>query len=195
MRFDFPIYLLRHGQTDWNRERRLQGWLDTELNATGRTQAAAQAQIMRAVQTGTKPLPLYSSPLTRAVQTADILGAQLGAAPILDDRLREVHMGAWQGLTHAEIASRWPEAYHSHSTDFHLSINTKDGETLEALSQRLDSFLQGIYGPSIIVTHGIALQYMRGQLLGLDLAATANLGHEQAVIYAIQAGVENILRA
>lgn len=195
MQLDFPLYLLRHGQTDWNRERRLQGWLETELNATGRAQAAKQAQLMKDRLSPSELLPLFSSPLKRAAETAKILGDALGSVPIYDDRLREIQMGAWQGLTHAEVASRWPDHYSAHKTDFHLSLNTIDGEKLAAFARRLDSVLTALAGPSILVTHGIALQFIRGRLLGLDLEATAELGHEQGVIYAIEASQEEIIRA
>src|SRR5689334_9034949 len=98
------LLLARHGETDWNREGRWQGWADPPLNATGREQAAALAEQLRAVPFDA----VYSSDLRRARETAEILAAPHGAEVVLDAGLREIDVGSWSGLTRAEIAERFP---------------------------------------------------------------------------------------
>ncbi|MBD0324100.1 MAG: histidine phosphatase family protein, partial [Aldersonia sp.] len=100
------LILLRHGQTEWNADGRMQGQLETDLTELGRTQAKKAALALA-------DLPLVaivSSDLRRAYDTAAVLGdaAQLSVAS--DHRLREVHLGAWQGLVHAEVDERYPGA-------------------------------------------------------------------------------------
>jgi broad specificity phosphatase PhoE len=101
------LLLVRHGETDWNREGRFQGHADPPLNDLGRRQAAAVAeQLARA---GTSAV--YSSDLRRAFATATIVAARLGVTPHPHPGLREVDVGAWSGLTRDEIAERFPESF------------------------------------------------------------------------------------
>lgn len=93
------LILLRHGETDYNAARRMQGQLDTDLTATGVEQARAAAEELR----GSGVSKIVSSDLTRARRTAEIVAGALGLEVTEDARLRETHLGAWQGLTHAEV--------------------------------------------------------------------------------------------
>ena len=101
------ILLARHGETTANRERRFQGQLDVALNDTGREQARALARRLRA----DPPVALYASPLSRARETAEIVGAELGIETRLDDRLKEVDVGAWQDRLKDDIEREEPEAW------------------------------------------------------------------------------------
>lgn len=100
------IVLLRHGQTDYNVAGRMQGHLDSMLTAAGREQAAAAAPVLAALA----PDRLISSDLSRAADTADVVGAACGLPVKLDARLRETHLGQWQGRTVAEIEQEYPGA-------------------------------------------------------------------------------------
>jgi broad specificity phosphatase PhoE len=101
------ILLARHGETTSNKDRRFQGRLDVELNDTGREQARALAERVR-----DEPLAaLYASPLARARETAEIVGAVLGLEPRVDERLAEVDVGDWQGRLKDDIAREDPEAW------------------------------------------------------------------------------------
>ncbi|SDL88165.1 probable phosphoglycerate mutase [Corynebacterium mycetoides] len=93
------LILLRHGQTDYNATRRMQGQLDTELSSVGVEQARAAAQLMK----GLGVSKIISSDLARARHTAEIIAASLGLDITEDARLRETHLGEWQGKTHAEV--------------------------------------------------------------------------------------------
>jgi glucosyl-3-phosphoglycerate phosphatase len=100
------LVMLRHGQTDFNLGSRMQGQLDTELSELGRAQAVAAAEVLGKRQ----PLLIVSSDLRRAYDTAIKLGERTGLTVWVDDRLRETHLGDWQGLTHADIDSEAPGA-------------------------------------------------------------------------------------
>ncbi|MBM7519682.1 histidine phosphatase family protein [Nocardioides nitrophenolicus] len=101
------LVLVRHGQTAWNAERRIQGQLDVELDATGRAQAEAVAPVIAALE----PTLIWSSDLARARQTADTIAKEAGLVPTYDERLREFRLGDYQGLTHAELDARDPAAF------------------------------------------------------------------------------------
>ncbi|TQL48056.1 putative phosphoglycerate mutase [Homoserinimonas aerilata] len=99
------LYLVRHGETDWNRQRRIQGRSDVPLNDTGRAQARSTAQVLAGREWG----GIYSSPLSRALETAEIIATELGmASPIALDSLTERDYGDAEGSTDAELSIRYP---------------------------------------------------------------------------------------
>ena len=99
------LLLVRHGETDWNAAGRIQGCTDTPLNARGRAQAAALAEKLRSSE---RAEALYTSPLRRAAETAEIIGSALGLRPEPVEALREISFGVWEGCSWAEIQRRWP---------------------------------------------------------------------------------------
>lgn len=101
------LVLLRHGETDWNAARRIQGQLNSELNETGVAQAAAVAPKIAALQ----PSALWTSDLHRARRTAEIVGEACGLTPVLDERLREYALGSLEGLTHDEYFAQDPDGF------------------------------------------------------------------------------------
>lgn len=115
------LLLARHGETDWNREGRWQGWADPPLNDTGR----AQARALAAQLAGTHFDAVYSSDLRRAHETALILVEPHDVPVMVDRDLREIDVGSWSGLTRAEIAERFPNG------------ERPDGETHEQHGQRV----------------------------------------------------------
>ncbi len=101
------VLFIRHGQTDFNRERRLQGALPVPLNDCGRAQARMLAQYLRSV-----PLDaLYASPRSRALETARIIGEGLAMGVREDERLAEIAFGDFEGHTFAEVEALYPKAY------------------------------------------------------------------------------------
>src|SRR5262245_23986500 len=111
------LYYIRHGETDWNVEGRLQGRQDTDLNAAGRQQAHACAGILRELVArdgrATTEFAYISSPLRRARETMEIMRAALGMdrdAYRVEPRLREIEFGEWEGMTLAEVRARAAEA-------------------------------------------------------------------------------------
>jgi broad specificity phosphatase PhoE len=149
------VYLIRHGETDWNMEGRWQGHADVPLNAIGRRQAALLA---RRLQTNSVRFDaIYSSDLARAYQTAWELGAAVRVAVQLLPPLREIDLGAWSGLTYEEIREHFP-------TEAALIAQGQDiprggGETLSALRKRVVEAVDAICahhdGETLaLVTHG-----------------------------------------
>jgi broad specificity phosphatase PhoE len=146
------ILLARHGETDWNREGRFQGHADPPLNATGREQAARLADSL----TGHELAAVYSSPLLRALETAQIVATRRGLEPIPVDGLREVDVGSWSSLTRAEVEQRFPEQY-ARWLDY--GQGWEDGETYEQMERRAVAALLEIaaahHGEQVlVVTHG-----------------------------------------
>jgi 2,3-bisphosphoglycerate-dependent phosphoglycerate mutase len=140
------ILLARHGETDWNRERRLQGSSDTELNEQGRYQARELAAALADVDV----TAVYSSDLRRARETAEIVAASKGLAVVVDRDLRERSFGGWEGLTRAEIAERFPD------------LESHDGETDEEVRRRVLAAVHRIVdvhpgAQVLVVSHGSAL--------------------------------------
>ena len=100
------LVMLRHGQTEFNAGSRMQGQLDTDLTDLGRAQAVAAAEVLAKRQ----PVLIVSSDLRRAYDTALALGERSGLQVRIDTRLRETHLGDWQGMTHAEVDASAPGA-------------------------------------------------------------------------------------
>ena len=146
------ILLARHGETDWNLEGRFQGWADPPLNATGRAQAVDLSVALMAEELAV----VYSSPLRRAHETAEVVAASRGLEPVGVDALREVDVGSWSGLTRAEIEQRFPEQY-ARWLDY--GQGWEDGETYDEMAQRVVAALLDLAaahdGERILaVTHG-----------------------------------------
>jgi probable phosphoglycerate mutase len=140
------ILLARHGETDWNRDRRVQGHSDIPLNDAGRRQARALARLL-----ADEPLDaVYASDLSRARETAEIatVGRGLPVRELVD--LRERHFGTWEGLTDTVIRERYPES---------RTGPWGDGETFEAMAARVTAALLDIavrhrLGSVLVMTHG-----------------------------------------
>lgn len=154
------LYYVRHGETDWNVEGRLQGWHDPALNAVGRRQAAACADILRDLiaQGGRSPADFgyVASPLQRARQTAEIMRAGLGLAPDdyrVDARLREIGFGEWEGLTLREVRARAPQALAARERDKWKFV-PPGGESYAQVALRMREWYEALEGDTVVVAHG-----------------------------------------
>jgi len=146
------LVVVRHGITDWNAEERLQGHIDVPLNEEGIGQARALRDSLASFDFNA----IYSSPLSRAKQTAEIVADRSKIR--YDWRLAEINHGIWQGMTKKEIASRWPDGWALWQRNPNL-YTPDGGESLFALEQRVRSFLQELEGSTILcVTHGQVIQ-------------------------------------
>lgn len=180
------LYILRHGETVWNREGRFQGHADSPLTEKGRTQALRQRALLTAV--GSAPEKRFCSPQGRAVQTAQL--ALDGAEPVIfDDRLKEIHFGSWEGRTREDIRSVIDCPFESGLWYF----RSPGGETFGSISCRVRSFLADLSEPATVVTHGITSIVLRGLCLGLDQAGMLKLPKHQGCIFHLSAGKETIL--
>ncbi len=174
------IFLTRHGQTDWNAERRWQGHADPPLNERGREEAHALAESL--VSHGIEAI--YSSDLVRARETAEIVAARLGLPVTLDARLREVDVGEWSGLTTPEIEQAYPDAMERRREG--MTGWTK-GEEMEAMGRRVVEALLAIEdGRALVVTHGGPLRFTWATAGGGE--GWVNAGNCDVDAYAVEAG-------
>jgi len=162
------VLLLRHGRTEWNATGRFQGQQDSALDGIGRAQAAAAAVAVSPMQ----PDVVLSSDLSRARDTAAFVGDEAGLAVVADARLREIHLGRWEGLTRAEARAQFPEEYASWQAG--IDARRGDGETYAEVGARAVScVLESLdrLGPGslvVAVTHGGTARAAIGTLLSLD---------------------------
>jgi broad specificity phosphatase PhoE len=158
------ILLARHGETDWNAERRWQGHADPPLNELGREQGRA----LGALLAGRSISAVYGSDLQRARETAEIVAVSLGLPVLIEEQLREVDVGEWSGLTTAEIEERFPGALERRRAG---GNGWERGESFEAMGERIEAALLAIAaahpGETVLaVTHGGPVRMMR-QLTGV----------------------------
>ncbi len=126
------VILVRHGQTEWNRIERFRGRANVPLNETGLAQAEATG---RRIANTWKPAAIYSSPLSRAVKTAEAIAKHFGLTVQPYAGLADIDYGAWQGLSPQEARQQWPEIVDAWYNRPHLA-DIPNGETLEALRRR-----------------------------------------------------------
>ncbi|NLE98929.1 MAG: histidine phosphatase family protein [Propionibacterium sp.] len=162
------LIVLRHGETQWNRERRMQGVADVELNDAGLAQAREAAEELA----GYRFDAVYSSPLRRASETARIVAAPHGLPLQLDARLSEINVGSWAGRTAEEVREEFPgqqELYFA-GQDYHRSA---EGESAAQVGDRAEAAVADIAGAHptgtvLVVSHGYFAQLLVSRLLGLE---------------------------
>jgi broad specificity phosphatase PhoE len=164
------LVLIRHGQTRWNREGRWQGQADPPLNAFGRRQAHRAAHALR----GSGLDHLYSSDLRRALETAHIIGAELGLAVIPEPRLREINLGRWQGMLSIDIEAQYPDEFRRWHTS-PLTTRPPDGEDVQTLAARvleaISEIAQRHFGQRVgVVAHELPIAVVLAHVQGVDLA-------------------------
>ncbi|MGH8632293.1 MAG: histidine phosphatase family protein [Burkholderiales bacterium] len=181
------LCLVRHGETAWNAEHRVQGQLDVPLNEFGRAQAQAVAQALA----GERFDAIYSSDLSRARETAEPVSKLLAMRVILDPGLRERHYGIFESLTYAEVKRRYPEDYarfEARDPDFDF----RTGESLRAFFDRVTRCIAALAerhaGGSILVfTHGGNLDKLYRHVTGLPLSAPRDFSIPNCGINRIEA--------
>jgi broad specificity phosphatase PhoE len=160
------LLLVRHGESTWNREHRIQGQLDPPLSDEGRGQAARLGRRLA----GRRFVAFYSSDLKRAFETSQVIGETAGAQPTPMLDLREVFLGEWEGLRTDEIAERYPDAWarwrHEPSWDL-----VPGGEGAGRFEKRVESALEQIFGRHpdgdvLVVTHGGVIQVALHRIVG-----------------------------
>ena len=162
------LLLVRHGETDWNRERRFQGHADPPLNDAGREQAQELAERLA----GEDIAAVYTSDLRRARETAEILAARLDREVVALRELREIDVGSWQGLTWPEIEARHPDGASRWHRDGH---GWDSGETYDELGERVVGALREIAGRHpgqtvLVVGHGGTVRATRAFVEGVSAA-------------------------
>jgi broad specificity phosphatase PhoE len=158
--------LVRHGQSTWNHERRIQGQLDPPLSEEGRRQAA---QLGRRLA-GRTFAGFYSSDLKRAAETAQLVGGSLGIDPTPMAELREIFLGQWEGLRTEELAERFPDAWASWTDEPNWDL-VPGGEGSAAFETRVSLALDRLFarhsqGDVLVVTHGGVIQIALHHVVG-----------------------------
>lgn len=182
------IFLVRHGETEWNRARRYQGWSDSPLTARGLAQAEAIGRRLCALPEAAAA-EIVASPIGRARHTAEIIAECLGHEMPLrfDDRLKEISLGSWDGLHRDEIAARAPGIFEHDYYEWYF--RTSDGETYETFAERVAAWLaEAGDGPLIVVAHGIVTRVLRGLYAGLPRAVALSLPVPQDRIFRLAGG-------
>jgi broad specificity phosphatase PhoE len=165
------LIFIRHGETDWNVEGRLQGQRDIPLNDTGRAQARRNGSAIRAAMPEAARFDFVASPLSRSRETMEIVRAAMGL-PVegyaTDDRLKELTFGAWEGLTDADLRTEVnPELIAARAKD-KWGFLPPGGESYRVLSERVADWLGGIVRPTLTVSHGGVGRVLRRMILDLD---------------------------
>lgn len=155
----FPlVYMVRHGQTDWNAEHRLQGQADIDLNEIGREQAKRNGRKLAELIADPSAFDFVASPLKRTRETMELMRAAMGLPPHAyrtDKRLVEMHFGAWQGFTLEEIERRHPGATAERAKDkWNFVPPGRWAESYEMLYQRAAPWFEGLSKPTVCVSHG-----------------------------------------
>ncbi|WP_163800354.1 glucosyl-3-phosphoglycerate phosphatase [Mycolicibacterium sediminis] len=169
------LVLLRHGQTEYNAGSRMQGQLDTDLSDLGREQASAAAEVLAKRH----PLLIVSSDLRRALDTATALGDRAGVPVLTDTRLRETHLGDWQGLTHHDVDAIAPGArlawrddarWAPHGGESRVDVAERSLPLVaELVEQQQDWGVDDADRPVVLVAHGGLIAALTGAILGLPV--------------------------
>jgi glucosyl-3-phosphoglycerate phosphatase len=173
------LVIWRHGRTEWNDTGRFQGHTDVPMDAVGHAQAAAAALALAVLA----PTAIVSSDLSRASETAAYLGKLTGVPVGLDERLREIDVGEWSGLTRPEIEAKFPDTNAAWLRG--EDVRREGGETLAEVTARATAALADALatsgdGPLVVVTHGGVSRALVLALLGLPIehaSAFAALGN------------------
>lgn len=180
-------YLVRHGETEWNSVRRMQGQQDSKLTPAGRRHAARSGELL--AQLGVDEM--YASPLGRVRESlVEIAGhVPLAHAPVFDDRLMEWSSGDWSGFLYSEVQQRWPAEYAAWEAD-RYNVRSPNGENFVDLAARARSFLADIAASEAsriaIVAHGFFNRAMAGVLLDLAPADALAIRQPNDVVIRIR---------
>lgn len=180
------IYLLRHGETHWNAENRMQGALNSPLTDKGIRQARRQSEILAGCDLS--GFTFLCSPQGRAFQTAGIALAVHADFIRTDDRLREIGVGDWSGLLRDDLPM--PTGKDPLMAQYEIAPN---GEGFARLKSRCRAFIADLKGPTVIVTHAITSMMIRGLVVGEKAHAVRTTHGGQGCIYHLKDGVQNLL--
>ena len=170
MRDGVTIYFIRHGETDWNAEERYQGQADIPLNEKGRAQARRNGRALTAFLPAIATADFVASPLSRTRETMRIVRGELGLPPDqfrVDERLRELNYGHWEGQLASELPQLDPEGFDARALDTH-NWRPRGGENYVDLIARAGPWLAEIQRDTVVVSHGGVSRALRGKIFGLS---------------------------
>jgi broad specificity phosphatase PhoE len=163
------VIFVRHGETAWNLEQRYQGQEDSPLSAQGLLQAQRVGEFLSKRRIDA----VFSSDLGRAVRTARCIAEYHNLVPILEERLREMSFGVWEGLTRAEVREQYPKLFQARMTDSTAHPIPQGEEPAQVVQRFLECLEERIAqhagGTIVVVSHGAALRLTLASLLGIPL--------------------------
>jgi broad specificity phosphatase PhoE len=192
MRLELPagltLYFARHGQTEANVQKRFQGWArDTPLTALGLSQATDIAAILERELGDAPGIAMVSSPLPRARKTMELIRGVLHLPPegyATDNRLKEINLGAWDGLTDAEARAQSPSLFDSRVADkWHVRV--PNGENYAEVAARASDWVTELKADTFAVSHGALTRILRGLFAGLDWQEMSGLDEPQGVVFRV----------
>jgi broad specificity phosphatase PhoE len=190
MRPGLKLYFVRHGETDWNAERRYQGQMDIPLNDRGRAQCRRNGAALRAFLPGIAEADFVASPLGRTRETMEILRASLGLDPSgyrLDRRLIELSYGAWEGQLQASLPSTDPQGLAERKRD-PFRWRPTGGESYEDLLRRTIEWAASLDRDTVVASHGGISRCLRAHVLGLEPETIPSLESPQDRVLVIGDG-------
>jgi probable phosphoglycerate mutase len=191
LRPDVTLFYVRHGETDWNLARRYQGQQDIPLNATGRMQAASNGRaLLAALGARAMSLDFVASPLGRARETMEILRREMGLEPAgyrIDERLREIAYGHWEGRLWDGLPVTDPAGFASREAD-KWGWRPDGGESYRDLSARVCAWLGQVERDAVVAAHGGVMRVLRGAIMGLQPAEMFALDVPQDKVLVVRAG-------
>jgi broad specificity phosphatase PhoE len=184
------IWLMRHGESEWNASGRWQGHADPALSERGRRAAeAAAAAVARQIASGPRPLRFFSSDLARAVETASFVGAALGTQATALSVLRELDVGTWSGLTRDEIAARDEAALLAFEAE-HPDVRPGGGETRREIRVRVRAAVESLVAedPAADLMLVVHLGVIRALVPGAQPANLEVVSTDVASVRALRTG-------
>ena len=184
------IYLTRHGETQYNRQNRFNGRTDSPLTEIGVAEAHRQGRVLSEVIGPGSALRIISSPLGRAVHTAEIIRDQMrirGHEIETDPRLTEISFGEWEGLTVEQIKDRFPGEWERRHQNMWTYV-VPGGESYEMVAHRVGDWLHEAHGAMIVVTHGGVERVLRGLYGGLPRQEIGHLAEPQDLLFKLNDG-------
>ena len=188
------VYFVRHGQTEWNAAGRFQGSQDIPLNHIGKGQAVRSGELLADILADDShdpvKMPFVSSPLGRARNTMELVRGALGVPPHgyeLDDRLREIGYGHWEGSTLAQMEVSHPELFAVRQAD-KWGVPPPGGESYASVTIRVREWYDSLLQDTVTVSHGGT---MRALLVALDVhtpVSAVDMLVEQGVVYVFRDG-------
>ena len=164
------LYLIRHGETDWNRAQRYQGQRDIPLNGTGRVQARRNGATLRRILPALTETDFVSSPLSRAVETMELLRTEMDLDPRayrVDARLLELNYGHWEGHLASSLHDIDPAGVEAKAKD-PFAWRPNGGESYADLMARISPWLMTVDRDTVAISHGGVSRVARGAVLGLN---------------------------
>jgi broad specificity phosphatase PhoE len=183
-----PVYFIRHGETDWNRQGLIQGWIDIPLNETGHSQARAIATTLVNVRALHPDFNFIVSPLTRARQTMGYIAGSLGLESeqvVVAEAVKELGFGVWEGKPFGDLKA---SPVYPSDPGAHYYWRPEGGESYQDGEARMDAFLDTLGGPTMVVAHGAIGRCLMGRSAGLSPAELVQLRTPQGCYCRLEHG-------